>query len=87
MEKKKVSRIVALFVAWIGCGLLLPMYIGDKEMMHYRIHIILRWIPWCIIGIGFVAIFLYMTCWLLMDMLNCVCGTLRYSDGTAVWRK
>lgn len=87
MEKKNVSRGTALLVAWIGCGLILPSYIGDKEWARHRKRTLLMWIPWCIVGVGFVAIVLCLLMWMLADMLRCACGTLKYYDGTPVWRK
>lgn len=87
MERKNVSRGTALLVAWLGCGLILPSYIGDKELARHRKKMLLRWLPWCFVGVGFVGILLCLLIWMLSDMLGCACGTLKYYDGTPVWRR
>ena len=86
IQKKKVSRFAAWFVAWIGCGLILPMFIGDQEMFSRRIRLIVRLLPFCLVVVGFVLILICMLFWCLADQFNCIFGTLKYSDGTKVWR-
>ncbi len=84
--KKQYSRVMAWFIAWIGCGLLLPWYIGDTDRFAERMRKIVKALPLCFVLVGFFLIMIYLVYWSLSDQFNCIFGTLMYSDGTKVWR-
>lgn len=80
------SKGVALFVAWIGWGILLWKYLGDDDRFKERLHEFGHLLLWAALIIGLPRYLIVVYKWYFGDIWGILAGTLRYSDGSRVWR-
>ena len=80
------SRAVAILVTFLGCGLFLWAYLGDRRKQNERIQEFKDKLIGAIFLIGLPSYLGMGLRWLAVDLYEIITKNCYYSDGSKVWR-